>query len=266
MAEKVKRGMLAEITPFILTYNEAPNLARALERLTWAREIVVVDSFSNDATLDIAAQFPQVRVVQRKFEGFARQANFALRETGITTEWVLALDADYLATPELIEEIAQLTPTAEGYRVRFAYCINGHPLRGTAYPPVTVLYRRTQAVYHQDGHAHRVAIDGTIASLRSFMLHDDRKSLSRWLGSQDTYARQEAAKLSTATALGFNDRIRKMRVVAPFLVFFYCLFVQGNILDGRAGLFYAFQRMLAETLLALNLLEKDVGLTDTPQT
>ena len=253
--------MLTHITPFILTYNEAPNLQRTLESLRWAREIVVVDSFSDDATLAMAAQFSQVRVVQHKFDGFANQANFALQETGITTEWVLALDADYIVTPSLNEEIAQLTPVADGYRVRFVYCINGRPLRGTAYPPVTVLYRRAQAIYRQDGHAHRVTIDGTVAMLKSFMQHDDRKPLSRWLRSQDVYAQQEAAKLAEATALGVNDRIRKMRVAAPFLVFFYCLFVQGNILDGRAGLFYAFQRLLAETLLALNLLEKDVGLT-----
>lgn len=258
--------MLAEITPFILTYNEAPNLRRTLASLTWAREIVVVDSFSDDATLDIAQEFPQVRVVQRKFDGFAKQANFALHKTGITTDWVLALDADYVATPELIKEITELTPCAEGYRTRFVYCIKGRPLRGTAYPPVTVLYRRDKALYQQDGHAHRVQIVGTVQTLKAFMQHDDRKPLSRWLRSQDTYARQEAAKLSAMVALGMNDRVRKLRVVAPFLVFFYCLFVQGNILDGRAGLFYAFQRMLAETLLALNLLEKDVGLTATPET
>jgi glycosyltransferase involved in cell wall biosynthesis len=251
--------MLEQITPLILTYNEAPNLARTLEPLRWAREIVIVDSFSDDETLAIAANFPQVRVVQRAFDSFANQANFALRETGMNTDWVLALDADYEATPELIDEITRLEPVADGYRARFVYCINGQRLRGTAYPPVTVLYRRERAVYRQDGHAHRVEIDGQVEMLKSFMLHDDRKPLSRWFRSQDIYARQEAAKLAEATELGFNDRLRRLRWLAPFLVFFYCLFVQRNILDGRAGLFYAFQRMLAETMLSLRLLEQDLG-------
>lgn len=258
--------MLSDITPLILTYNEAANLRRTLESLTWAREIVVLDSFSDDATLTIAAQFPHVRLVQRKFDTHAQQWNYGLQETGITTAWVLALDADYQLTPELVAELQNLSPAAStgGYRARFRYCINGKPLHGSAYPPVTVLYRRAQAVYHQDGHTQRIAITGEIHDLRGYIRHDDRKTLSRWLRSQDSYARQEVAKLAFVKELSFNDRVRKMRVVAPFLVFFYCLFVQGNILDGRAGLFYAFQRMLAETLLALNLLEKDVGLAELP--
>jgi glycosyltransferase involved in cell wall biosynthesis len=251
--------VLEQITPFILTYNEAPNLARILKPLSWASEIVVLDSFSDDETLTVAAQFPQVRVVQRAFDGFANQANFALRETGIKTEWILALDADYEVTPELIDELKKLQPAADGYRARFVYCISGKRLRGTAYPPVTVLYRRDKAVYRQDGHAHRVQIDGRVATLNSYMLHDDRKPLTRWFRSQDTYARQEAEKLATVNSPGFNDRVRKLRWLAPFLVFFYCLFAQGNILDGRAGLFYAFQRMLAETMLSLRLLEQDLS-------
>jgi glycosyltransferase involved in cell wall biosynthesis len=251
--------VLEQITPFILTYNETPNLARILKPLYWASEIVVVDSFSDDETLTVAAQFPQVRVVQRAFDGFANQANFALRETGIKTEWILALDADYEVTPELIDELKKLQPAADGYRARFVYCINGKRLRGTAYPPVTVLYRRDKAVYRQDGHAHRVQIDGRVATLNSYMLHDDRKPLTRWFRSQDTYARQEAEKLAEVNSPGFNDRVRKLRWLAPFLVFFYCLFAQGNILDGRAGLFYAFQRMLAETMLSLRLLEQDLS-------
>ena len=55
--------------------------------------------------------------------------------------------------------------------------------------------------------------------------------------------------------LGWADRLRKLRVVAPFAMFFYCLFVRGAILDGRAGIYYSFQRLLAESLLSLYLFE-----------
>src|SRR6476619_2943691 len=95
-------SMLTEITPLILTYNEAPNIGRTLEQLRWARDIVVVDSFSDDETLEIVSGFPQARVVQRKFDTFAAQCNFGLTEAGIATEWVLSLDADYELTPELV--------------------------------------------------------------------------------------------------------------------------------------------------------------------
>jgi glycosyltransferase involved in cell wall biosynthesis len=253
--------MLEQITPLILTYNEAPNLARTLEPLRWAREIVVVDSFSDDETLAIAARFSQVRVFQRKFDVMERQWNYALQETGIQSEWVLALDADYVVTPELVEELKALAPPPDvsGYQARFTYCIGGRPLRGSAYPPVTVLYRRNKAVYCQDGHTQRVIVTGEVRDLQAHIRHDDRKPLSRWFRSQDAYAQQEADKLAQATSPGFNDRLRRLRWLAPFLVFFYCLFVQRNILDGRAGLFYAFQRMLAETMLSLRLLEQDLG-------
>jgi glycosyltransferase involved in cell wall biosynthesis len=251
--------MLDQITPVILTYNEAPNIARTLERLHWARDIVVVDSFSTDETLDLAGRAPQARVFQREFDCHANQWNFALNETAIASEWVLALDADYILTPELVEELKTLAPTADvrGYRASFVYSVNGRRLRGSTYPPVTVLYRHKGASYRQDGHTQRVQIKGDIAELRAQILHDDRKSFDHWLRAQSRYAKLESKKLSEAAwqDLGWADRIRKLRVVAPVAIPFYCLFVKGAILDGRAGLYYAFQRGLAELLLSLYLFE-----------
>jgi glycosyltransferase involved in cell wall biosynthesis len=251
--------MFESITPVVLTYNEAPNIGRTLDRLSWASDVVVIDSFSEDATLDIIAAFPNARVFQRKFDCFANQWNYALSEIGIESEWVLALDADYLLTPELIEEIQFLKPSDDisGYAANFLYCINGHSLRGSAYPPVTVLFRRRKAQYRQDGHAYRVRVEGNVATLRSRMLHDDRKPLGHWLRSQDKYMQLEKRKLleSSWKDLGWADRLRKFRLVAPFAMFFYCLFVRGAILDGRAGIYYSFQRLLAESLLSLYLFE-----------
>jgi glycosyltransferase involved in cell wall biosynthesis len=252
--------MLDQITPVILTYNEAPNIGRTLERLEWARDIVVVDSFSDDDTLSIVRQTPQARIFQRKFDWLANQWNFALADTGIRSEWVLALDADYVLTPELVEELSCLQPAQStwGYLAKFVYCVNGRPLRGSAYPPVTVLYRHAGASYRQDGHAHRLVVHGAIERLQGRIHHDDRKSLTHWLQSQDKYMRLETRKLAESrwVELGWADRLRKLRVVAPFAMFFYCLFVKGAILDGSAGLFYAFQRMLSELLLSLYLFQR----------
>ena len=86
--------MLEKITPLILTYNEAPNIRRTLEHLTWAKEIIVIDSYSTDETLEILSAIPQVKVFQRKFDSFAVQCNYGLEK--ITSEWVLSLDADYV--------------------------------------------------------------------------------------------------------------------------------------------------------------------------
>jgi glycosyltransferase involved in cell wall biosynthesis len=256
--------MLDNITPLILTYNEAPNIGRTLDQLRWARDIVVVDSFSDDGTLEIIKTFPQVRVVQRKFDNFAAQCNFGLREAGIESEWVLSLDADYVLTAELIAELAALQPATAlvGYRARFTYCIFGRRLRSGIYPPVTVLFRKARALFKEDGHAHRVTLDGEVASLSCPMLHDDRKSLSRWLEAQSRYTKLEAAKLLSAEvgSLGWKDRVRRWRIVAPLAMLFYCLLIRGGVLDGWAGFNYAFQRALAELMLSLYLLDADLRL------
>lgn len=254
--------MLEQITPLLLTCNEAPNIGRTLERLSWARDIVVVDSFSGDDTLKVVSQFPQVRVFQRAFDSHGDQWDFGLRETGIKSEWVLALDADYLLTQQLIDELKALRPRAdiEGYRTRFVYCINGKPLSGSAYPPATVLYRRAKASYVQDGHTQRVEVKGEVKELQSPILHDDRKPLSHWVQAQIRYMRLEAEKLRDTRffELGWAGRLRKMRVAAPFVMLLYCLFVKGLVLNGRSGIYYAFQRMFSEILLSLYLLEPDL--------
>ena len=249
--------MLDQITPLILTYNEAPNIARSLAALSWAKDIVVVDSFSDDNTVELAKSSPRVRVFQRAFDSHRNQWEFGLKETGISTPWVLALDADYVLSTDLVAEIAGLTPDAQtaGYRANFVYCINGKKIRSGIYPPVTVLYRREAATYVQDGHTQRIAVEGAIADLRAPVLHDDRKSLRRWFRSQARYTELEAQKLRAAdpAQLALADRLRRWRVVVPPVMLVYCLFVRGGILDGRAGFYYAFQRAMAEAMLSHRL-------------
>lgn len=251
--------MLERITPLILTRNEEANLQRQLEALAWAKRVVIVDSESTDATRAIAARFGNVHFVVRRFDVLARQWNFGLRETGIDTEWILALDADYGMPPGFEMELRHLAPPddVDGYRARFAYCIDGVPLRGTLYPPVTVLFRRERAHFVQDGHAHRVRVPGRVLPLATAMRHDDRKPLSRWFESQLSYMRLEAEHLldTPRRELGRADRIRRLVVVAPLLVFFYCLLAKGGLLDGRRGLFYALQRAVAEVILSAFLVE-----------
>jgi glycosyltransferase involved in cell wall biosynthesis len=251
--------MLEQITPLILTYNEAPNIARTLDSLRWAKEIVVVDSFSTDDTAQIAAAYPNVRVVQRVFDCHRNQWEFGLKETGITTEWVLALDADYIINADLVSEMRSLQPAidAAGYRAHFIYCISGKRLHSGIYPPVTVLYRAAAAEYIQDGHTQRVALNGQVEELRSPILHDDRKPLKRWFESQKRYTKLEAQKLRQAdpAELGPLDRLRRWPLIVPPLALFYCLVVRAGIFDGWAGLYYAFQRTVAEFMLSLYLIE-----------
>jgi hypothetical protein len=251
--------MLDQITPLILTYNEAPNIARTLDSLRWASEVVVVDSFSTDDTAQIAASFPNVRVIQRAFDCHRNQWEFGLKETGIDTLWVLALDADYIINADFMTELRNLEPAREtvGYRARFIYCISGKRLHSGIYPPVTVLYRAAGAHYIQDGHTQRVSLSGRIEELRSPLLHDDRKPLKRWFESQKRYTKLEAQKLRAANPaeLSSLDRMRRWPLVVPPLALFYCLIVRAGIFDGWAGFYYAFQRTIAELMLSLYLIE-----------
>jgi glycosyltransferase involved in cell wall biosynthesis len=252
--------LLDDITPLVLTYNEAPNIERCLEPLGWAARVVVVDSFSSDDTLSRAARFGNTKSFQRAFDNHSAQWSYGLCETGITTPWVLSLDADYGVTPEFVQELRgmQPDPNISAYEAPFVYCIFGRRLRGTVYKPVAVLFRREQCAYIQDGHTQRLQIrQGTTGRLRSPILHDDRKSLARWLDSQSRYMDLEASKLLSCPPeeLGLADRLRKLYIVAPPVMLVYCLLVQQGLLDGWAGWYYALQRMTAETILSLKLLQ-----------
>lgn len=247
--------MLDRITPLILTRDEESNIARTLAQLAWAREVVVIDSESTDATVSIARRFPNVRLIIRPFDSHAAQWNFGMAQ--VSTEWILTLDADYFVSESFVHELAALDPPPDlaGYEAAFLYAVNGRPLRATLYPPRPVLLRRGAFTIWQDGHTQRVRTLGRIERLRSRLIHDDRKDFRRFLQRQRAYMRKEAAKIRSTPwrKLPISGRIRKLRVVAPLATLVYVLFAKRTILDGTAGLRYAFERFLAECLLSLEL-------------
>ncbi len=248
---------LTTITPLILTYNEEPNIDRTLSKLTWAKEVIIIDSFSTDKTLEILKSYKNVTVFQRKFDSFAQQCNYGL--SLINNTWVLSLDADYILSEDLINQLRIFQPNFEtkGYSISLIYSVFGKPLRGTILPPRICFYQKKIAHYQDDGHAHKVIINGKISQFNSYIYHDDRKSLSRWLWAQDRYMILEVEKIlkTPLNQLSLADKIRKKIILAPFIVFIYCLILKGGIFDGWYGWYYAFQRMFAEILLSLRLME-----------
>lgn len=253
---------LQDITPLVLTFNEQPNLRRCLERLRWAQRVVVLDSGSTDETAVIAAEFANVELLTRRFDDHTHQWNHGLHQT--RTPWVLTLDADYVLGPGFERELSEEEedPACDAFFAAFRYLIFGQPLRACLYPPRAVLFRPDRCRYVQDGHTQLLHVEGVTKCLNTKIDHDDRKPLSRWLTSQDKYAVLEAAKLLTladSSAIRLQDRVRRWIVVAPWLTMLYTLLVRGTLLDGWPGIFYAFQRSLAELVLSLRLMEARLG-------
>jgi hypothetical protein len=122
--------------------------------------------------------------------------------------------------------------------------------------------------YVQDGHTQLLETSGaSLGMLKTKIIHDDRKPLSRWLDSQKKYAALEAEKLlqTAHSELSWKDRLRKRALVAPILALLYCLFVKGLFLNGLPGLFYTSQRVYAELLLSLELLDRRLNATREPE-
>jgi glycosyltransferase involved in cell wall biosynthesis len=249
---------LSDITPLVLTFNESANIERTLSRLGWAARVLVVDSFSTDDTVAICGRYANVDVVQRAFDDHTSQWNYGV--DGVRTPWVLSLDADYIVSDEVVSEIRQLLPADDvaGYSTAFTYCVFGTPLRASLYPPRVVLFRRDRCRYEQDGHTQRLAVQGRTQDLMTCVQHDDRKPLERWFADQVRYSAQEAVLLAAPSGAGLNtpDRFRRTGWFGPIAVMWYGLFVKGLIFDGWPGWFYVLQRTIAETMLALRLVER----------
>ena len=253
--------MNTSLSCLVITYNEELNISRLLRSVQWCSEVLIVDSGSSDRTLDIASEFRNANVIHREFDTFARQCNFGLNL--LSAEWVLSLDADYVVTKELQHEICSFFEALkksthslhDAYFIPFRYCINGKVIRSGLLPPRICLYRRSSARYIDIGHAHKVSINGSTGIMKSFLLHDDRKPYSVWLSNQKRYQKIEAVMLlNTSTAsLPIQDKLRKHTCLAPFIAFLMCIFLRGGLLDGTEGLIYAFQRLVAESLLFLEL-------------
>jgi glycosyltransferase involved in cell wall biosynthesis len=247
------------LTALILTFNEENNISRVLDRLQWLEKVIIVDSFSTDQTIRMVQSFSNTELHYRKFDTFGAQWHYGL--SLIPGEWVLSLDADYVLTPEFIAETKQLIGNPGenvAFESRFKFAVFGKPLRKDNTTPRPVLFMREKGHFWDDGHTQRLKIDGRSGAYRSFIIHDDRKSLSRWIANLDSYSIKECRKLMDDGANHkFVIKVRRTKILAPFLVFFYCMFINLAFLDGWRGWHYTLQRTLVEMLFALRLIEEE---------
>ncbi len=230
------------ITATIVTFNEEGNIARAIESLRCADEIVVVDSGSTDRTREIAARLG-ARVIEEPWRGYAAQKNFAAGCASF--DWILSLDADESVTEELEGEILELkTRTTEcaGYSMpRLAQYLGRWILHGGWYPDRKVrLYDRTRAEWTGNYVHESVTVRGRIGKLEGKLLHFTCDSLSAHLRTLDRYTTLAARELIDKRV---EIPVRRL-AFDPAWTFVRTWVIRRGFLDGAQGLAIAWMAAL----------------------
>jgi len=227
------------VTALVPTYNEERNLPLCLESVKWADEILVVDSFSTDGTLEIARKFG-ARIIQHEYINSATQKNWAIPQA--SCPWVLVVDSDERVTPELRDEIIRTinspTPHA-GFAIGRLNHFLGFPLRHGGWSPREDtnlrLFLRDKGRY-QDRHVHAdVEVEGTAGRLNGYLIHYSYQSLDEYFRKMDRYTRW-AAKDILARGTKVKWHHLTLRPVGDF---FRLYLLKGGFLDGFPGLLIA---------------------------
>ncbi|MGC9223384.1 MAG: glycosyltransferase family 2 protein [Terracidiphilus sp.] len=223
----------------IITRNEAANLPRTLASVRWAGEIVIVDSGSTDATLDIARD-ARVRVFEEPWKGFAAQKNSAIAHT--TGDWILSLDADEEVSPELALEIQSLLggePAFGAYRIPRLNHFLGEPLRHGGYwpDPKLRLFRRGTARFAERPVHETMQADGPVGQLKGHLIHRCYPTLSEYIEHMNRYSSIAAEALVAQGRTGGSWLwLIWNALLNPAATFLYNYVFRMGFLDGRAGL------------------------------
>ncbi|HVS82080.1 MAG TPA: glycosyltransferase family 2 protein [Pyrinomonadaceae bacterium] len=254
---------LKQITPVVLTFNEEANLRRNLDSLRWAQRIVILDSGSTDQTEAIARSYSNVTWHSRRFDSFRSQWEHAIQQTGVTTEYVLALDADMEVSTKLLEEIAGafLKSHYDGGLMPIDYRYYGRSLAGSICPPQIRIVQRNAVKVTQLNHGHKFAVAGPVYRFRNRLIHDDRKSLERWIESQLRYQKENEAELANGHRGRARDYARRLGLMPPIIGLLAYLRAGGPF-KGAAAARYAYERMTSESILAVRLMDARLQRTE----
>jgi glycosyltransferase involved in cell wall biosynthesis len=217
----------------IITLNAAAQLEACLRSAAFADEIVVVDSGSDDGTLELA-QRCGARVIEQSWLGFGPQKQFAVEAA--SHDWVLCLDADERISPALRTAIEQALQTPNHGAYRFARCnrfLGRYLKHGEGYPDWSLrLFDRRRARWSDDAVHEKVLADGPVGTLTGDLLHDSAESLASYLTKQNRYT-----TLAAEMALAAGKRPSFARIaLSPLVRFIKFYFVRQGFRDGLPGL------------------------------
>ncbi len=263
---------------YILTYNEAVEIGPCLESiLPWCNDVIVVDSFSTDATRAIAQSY-NIKVVQHTFASHGQQRTWMLKEVETVHPWVYILEADERMTPALYAECSRAVEQEDyiGYYVAEQVLFMNRWIRHcTQYPRYQMrLFRKDRVWFTDYGHTEREVCDGPTGFLKETYPHyTSGKGFSRWFEKHNRYSTDEAREtlhqLETGQVhwrdlfLGSSEVVRRRALKdlslrlpgRPFLRFLYMYLILGGVWDGRAGLTWCILQAFYEYMILLKVWE-----------
>jgi len=230
--------MKTKLSVFIITYNEERIIEKCLEKLTWVDEIIVVDSGSTDATIEIC-QKHNVKLLHNDFEGFGAQKQFALEQT--KNDWVLSVDADEILSDALIEEIKNSlnsSANADGYFIRRKHVFLGRVFNygkeSSQY--ILRLFKKSKANFDAKKIRESVQLNGESVKLEHHFYHYTGRFVRDYLQKLDKY--------SSIFAEGKYLEGKKYSILSIFmkvkLEFLKKYFVELNILNGKEGFYWSY--------------------------
>lgn len=216
----------------VITYNEESNIVQCLESLKFCDEIVVLDSYSSDKTLELAKKYTD-RVFQREFKGFSDQKTAALKL--ISNEWVLIVDADEIITEKLAAEIlnAVNSDCYDAYRIpRLSYFLGKAIKHCGWYPNYQLRLAKLNKAYFPERLVHEtLVVNGSVGTLQNNMLHYTNPNLDIYLQKMVSYSRAGAKQR-------FNEGRKFLitdLVIAPAATFFKDFILRGGWREGLHG-------------------------------
>lgn len=217
------------ITVIIPTFNEENYIQDCLQSVAFAHQIIIIDSYSTDATLSIAKTF-NCEIIQRHFDNFSNQKNEAIKLA--TSDWILFIDADERVTEKLKYEILNTieTSTHDAYKIKFPHFYMNRFLYHTENKVVRLV--KNQDIRFE-GEVHEKLIHkGTVGLLKNFMIHYTYKGLFHYIKKKDSYAWFQAKML-----LDKNKKATYFHLIfKPFYRFIHTYFIRRGFLDGVPGL------------------------------
>ena len=241
------------ITGIIICKNEEDNIEDAIKSILWCDEVIVVDAFSTDKTVDIIKKH-SVKLFQNEWKGFADQRRFVLSK--VNTEWAFSIDADERCTGELESEIRQIISQKDlkenGFLIpRKSFFLNKWIKHGGWYPNYQLRVFRKSSADVSDRQVHEsYTVKGLTGKLKNDLLHYTVTSLSEFVTRINKYSDLSAAEKMDKKKIGFFDIL-----ILPRIAFFKQFIIKGNFLDGTEGLMVSKFHMITKLLNYMKIRE-----------